>query len=459
MADSFGYGQLQPEDSGSDFNAMSFLVAQALGRVRVAIPAVVKSVTGGGASAVPPVVSVQVLASMVDGAGTVTPHGTIFNVPTFRLQCANGAVVADPVAGDVGLLVVCDRDISVVQSSGGKVSQPGSWRSHDLADGVYIGGLFNAAPTQYVGFDTNGVTVTCGGDTAASTSSHPSAVLSDKTPGQHISVTPFGITLQCKGSVGVTISDVAGNQILLNSTGVKVSDFSGNQVVTTTAGMVLNAATGQPILAQISLAGTAASSALGKFPTYTSLLSGSGTYNPPAGCVRIRGRMIGGGGGGASTTTAGSNGSASSFGGWVASGAIAGNPAPGAGGVGGVGGADGTGTRILRVAGGQGAAGVGVVGGGNGVGGVGGSSAFGGGGSIQQQNNGLSAAANSGCGGGGQSGNGNALAGGGGGAGEYVEFVVNNPTSVSYAVGGGGAGATGGGAGGSGCILIEEFYN
>ena len=51
----------------------------------------------------------------------------------------------------------------------------------------------------------------------------------------------------------------------------------------------------------------------------------------------------------------------------------------------------------------------------------------------------------------------------GGGAGEYVEFLVNNPSgNYTYTVGAGGAGGVGstttGGLGGTGVIIVDEFY-
>jgi hypothetical protein len=154
-----GYGFQTPGSSNDRYRVLDFIIRQILGSdVRTAEPAVVLSVSGGGVAS-PPVVGVQVLVNQVDGLGNATPHGQIFNVPVLRLQCGNGAVICDPVVNDTGLLVVCDRDISSVQSTGGQVSNPGSSRRFDLSDGVFLPALFMSAPTQYVQFIPTGIVV------------------------------------------------------------------------------------------------------------------------------------------------------------------------------------------------------------------------------------------------------------------------------------------------------------
>jgi hypothetical protein len=114
------------------------------------------SVTGGGVGA-PPVVSVKPLVKIIDGQNNATSHGIINNIPVSRVGCGNGSVICDPVVGDKGWIAVCDRDSSVVQTTAGQESQPGSRRMFDLADGIYIGTLFGSAPTQYVQFATTGI--------------------------------------------------------------------------------------------------------------------------------------------------------------------------------------------------------------------------------------------------------------------------------------------------------------
>lgn len=150
-------GQQSLPDAGSDFNAQSFLVQQILGRVRTATPVKVIAVhQGGGALAPTGTVDVQPLANMLDGKGNATPHGTIFGLIYFRLQGGVNAVIIDPAVGDIGIGLVCDRDISAVKATKA-VANPGSFRRFNLADGIYIGGVLNAVPTQYVRFSDGGM--------------------------------------------------------------------------------------------------------------------------------------------------------------------------------------------------------------------------------------------------------------------------------------------------------------
>ncbi|OYW78658.1 MAG: hypothetical protein B7Z19_06770, partial [Polynucleobacter sp. 32-46-5] len=70
---------------------------------------------------------------------------------------ANG-VILDPVVGDIGIATVCDRDISTVKNTGG-VSAPGSNRKNDMSDIVYLMTIIGAAPTQYIEFNSAGITI------------------------------------------------------------------------------------------------------------------------------------------------------------------------------------------------------------------------------------------------------------------------------------------------------------
>lgn len=157
MTDEFG--QQRTTDDLSQHNALRFLVRQMIGEARHAIPVVVKAVHDGGTGK-PPTVDVQVLVKLMDGAGNTSDHVTMFGLPAMRLQGGGNAIICDPVAGDVGLAIVSDRDISAVKKNAGAVSQPGSFRRHNLADSIYIGVIIKAADiAQSVQFTANGITI------------------------------------------------------------------------------------------------------------------------------------------------------------------------------------------------------------------------------------------------------------------------------------------------------------
>ena len=150
---------------GSQFNAMSFLIRQII--AGKTFGALVKVLAVGGAGGVNPpgTVSVQPLVNQIDGLGNPVPHGTVYGMPWFRLQGGSSAIILDPVVGDIGAALICDRDISNVKATGA-AANPGSWRQNDWADGVYFGAFLGAAPTEYIQFTGNGINIVSPGTVA-----------------------------------------------------------------------------------------------------------------------------------------------------------------------------------------------------------------------------------------------------------------------------------------------------
>lgn len=154
-------GQATETTSSDSFNAQAFLINQIFNGKWTITLCVVKSVSGGGASAMPATVSVQPMVNQLDGQNQATPHGTISGLPVFRLQGGSNAIITDPKVGDIGLMACASRDISAVKNTQ-KVSNPGSGRTFDPSDGMYLGGFLNAAPTNYVEVNDNGVNIVAG---------------------------------------------------------------------------------------------------------------------------------------------------------------------------------------------------------------------------------------------------------------------------------------------------------
>lgn len=159
MAEQYGYAGLAQAGQGdSEFGALQFLISQALNRVSTATLVKVVSVTNAGGLSPVGFVDVQPLVNQLDGAGNAVPHGVLHRLPYFRLQGGADAVILDPKVGDVGMAAFANRDISLVKTSKAQ-NNPGSWRSHDMADGLYFGGLLNGTPVQYVQFTAGGINV------------------------------------------------------------------------------------------------------------------------------------------------------------------------------------------------------------------------------------------------------------------------------------------------------------
>lgn len=97
------------------------------------------------------VVDVLPLVSKLDKTGAVIGSAPVYSVPVWRLQRGSSAVIMDPVVGDIGLIAVCDRDTTIARANR-KVSGPGSSRRHSKTDAIYLGGVLNTPPSQYIEF-------------------------------------------------------------------------------------------------------------------------------------------------------------------------------------------------------------------------------------------------------------------------------------------------------------------
>jgi hypothetical protein len=153
-------------------------------------------------------VDVVPLINQVDGQNNATKHTTVFGLIYFRLQAGSSAIIMDPQVDDVGIAIMCDRDISSVKAATSLTqaqTNPGSNRRFDFADGIYIGGV--------LGLGSNG------------------------KPTQTIQFT----------STGIIITDASGNQITTAQSGITVADAQGNQIKTSSSGVEF--AGGNPVKA------------------------------------------------------------------------------------------------------------------------------------------------------------------------------------------------------------------
>jgi len=157
MTNDLGYrGAADATSGGSPFNEQLFLIRQVLAEISTAKLVEVIAVTNAGDLSPVGFVDVRPLVNQLDGSDNAVPHGTVYNLPYFRLQGGTDAVILDPKQGDIGLAVIADRDISAVKSTKAQAN-PGSKRKFDAADGLYIGGFLNGVPQQYVRFSAAGI--------------------------------------------------------------------------------------------------------------------------------------------------------------------------------------------------------------------------------------------------------------------------------------------------------------
>jgi len=144
--------------AGSEFAALSFIINSFLSKIATATLVQVKAVTNAGGLEPVGFVDILPLVNQIDGAGNAVPHATIYKCPYFRLQGGGDAIILDPKVGDIGIAVFADRDISSATANK-KQSNPGSRRQYNMADALYIGGLLNGTPTQFVQFSASGIRI------------------------------------------------------------------------------------------------------------------------------------------------------------------------------------------------------------------------------------------------------------------------------------------------------------
>lgn len=160
MATEMGYaGLAQPGDGVGQYGALLFLIRTVLLKELRTVDLVrVVAVTNAGGLDPVGFVDVQPLVDQVDGVGNATPHGVLHHLPYFRLQGGADAVILDPKVGDIGMAAFASRDISSVKATKAQAT-PGSNRSFDMADGLYLGGMLNGTPAQYVRFSGEGIEI------------------------------------------------------------------------------------------------------------------------------------------------------------------------------------------------------------------------------------------------------------------------------------------------------------
>lgn len=152
MTDSLKMG-IEAGDLVDNFNMMMYLANSVLRGVHtVEVVKVVNVDIENKRIAVIPIVQ------RTNAEGNPIPESPIYDVKYIQWQYGGNLIKANPTVNDIGIIVVCKKDISSIES--GLV---GSFREFSLSDGIYIGGLFgfNQEPTQIIEFDDeNGITIT-----------------------------------------------------------------------------------------------------------------------------------------------------------------------------------------------------------------------------------------------------------------------------------------------------------
>lgn len=147
---------VSPVDTSCDANMLGYVFSRLIGNMTfVKIVRVIDVNTSNG------VVDLEGLLYTVNANGeSLNDGGRYFSIPYLRLQRGVSAVVMNPVVGDVGLMVCCDRDITGIKDNK-TASVPTSNRLHSAADGIYLTSIacLSTTPSQYIEFSDDKITI------------------------------------------------------------------------------------------------------------------------------------------------------------------------------------------------------------------------------------------------------------------------------------------------------------
>jgi hypothetical protein len=220
-------GQSNPFSDASEFNMLDFIIARATDELQTVSIGQVSAVNTGAQT-----VDVQILVNLVTGANTPVEHEVIAGRPYFRLQGGDNAIICDPVVGDIGIVVFASRDITGVVAAKG-AANPSSNRRFSWSDGIYLGGILNGAPTQYMQFLAagGGINIVSPGTVAiqapATTISGTANVAGDTTLQATLAVTGTStLTGAVTAPGGITTTTIAGASAVFSGS-VTASSFIG----------------------------------------------------------------------------------------------------------------------------------------------------------------------------------------------------------------------------------------
>ena len=104
--------------------------------------------------------TIKPMLARQDPSGAKIETIEVSGIPFFRLQMGTSAIKINPKAGDIGLLLCCDRDITNILATKAE-SVVATGFTHSKKDGIYLGGieLLNSEPTEYIEFTGSGINI------------------------------------------------------------------------------------------------------------------------------------------------------------------------------------------------------------------------------------------------------------------------------------------------------------
>lgn len=141
--------------ASTPFNANHQQIQKNLQAINTCFLAKITAVSSSGVNG-SKTVSATPLTCQIDANGNSLASPNLVELPHYRVQAGIGALILDPVVGDIGVFVCTKRDISNIKNGTSDPQVPASFRSFDLADSIMIATIHTGTPTTYIHIQQDG---------------------------------------------------------------------------------------------------------------------------------------------------------------------------------------------------------------------------------------------------------------------------------------------------------------
>ena len=166
--------------SSTAYNANNQQIQKDLQKINTVFLARITAVNGGGTGG-SKTVSATPLICQIDANGNALPSPQLVEVPYYRVQAGTGALILDPVVGDIGVFVCAKRDISNIKNGVSDPQVPASFRSFDLADSIMIATIHTGVASTYIHISPDGQTIEINAPTSLTVNTATATITASKT--------------------------------------------------------------------------------------------------------------------------------------------------------------------------------------------------------------------------------------------------------------------------------------
>ena len=146
-----GLGDIYADES--DYNATEQQINKAFNKLNTIWIGRIVSCSSNGVNGSKTVIAVPVVAT-VDGQGNQQGAVNYVELPHYRVNAGVCGIIIDPQPGDLGVFVVCKKNISKAPRR--STQTPGSFRQFNMADSVMVATIHTSAPTVYIHLKQDG---------------------------------------------------------------------------------------------------------------------------------------------------------------------------------------------------------------------------------------------------------------------------------------------------------------